>query len=179
MSRMFRKILALLLCVFCAAHTALWAAPTAEAAQATPSPKSAEAPEGLDQRPHRAPPHLRHAVDTVKATGSGGAERGQESRRGAGEADEEIGFADAEGGVLPGDGDRARRLIGRDLEAEAGQRRCHQPGVVAEQRARQPHRLRAERGEEQGTVGETLGTGRRDLPAHGCRERYDGKEVGQ
>ena len=85
----------------------------------------------------------------------------------------------AEGGVLPGDGDRSRRLIGRDLEAEAGQCRCHQPGVVAEQRARQPHGLRAEGGEEQRAVGETLGTGRRDLPAHGCRERYDGQEVGQ
>ena len=73
----------------------------------------ADAPEGLDQRPHRAPPHLGNAIDPVNATGRGGAERGEEARRGAGEADEEIGFADAEGGVLPGDGDRARGQIGR------------------------------------------------------------------
>ena len=139
----------------------------------------AEGAQGVDQALHRALAHLRHAVDSVEAVRGGGAERGEKTRGGAGEADEKISGADGETFRLLGDAEGVGGLVGHDSESKFPQRLGHEMRVLAEKRAGERDGRVAERGEQEGAVGEALRAGQSDFAADGAREGFDREQVGQ
>lgn len=139
----------------------------------------AEGAKGVDELFHRALAHLRDAIDAVDTVRGDGAEGGEETGGGAGEADEEV---DGLGGVAVGlgaDADFAGGFVERNFEAERAKRVGHQVRVFAEESAGEGDGLVAEGGEGEGAVGKAFGAGKDDGAAGGAGERLnreDGRE---
>ena len=140
----------------------------------------AEGPEGVDETLHGAFAHLGDAVDAVDAARGGGAEGGEKTGGGAGEADvESDGFVFREAVGLFGDLDGASVGVGVDCEAESLEGFDHQVGVFAEEGAGERDLFLAQGGEEQGAVGEAFRAGQRDFTAHGAGEGLDREDGGK
>ena len=109
--------------------------------------------------------HALRAVEAVDAP-SGGGDRGQEARRGAGVAHVQFGCCRRDGAAGAPDGDPRLRGLGLDADAEPHQAVQARFGVVAEQRAAQRRAAGRQRRDHQRTVGQALRARHRHRAAH-------------
>ena len=139
----------------------------------------AEQPEGVDQSLHGPLPHLRHPVYPEGPLLRRGAQSGEESRRGAGQAREKIRFRSGDRATASSDPNLAGRTVLRHVEAKPAECLSHDPRVVAQESPGQGHGTVAQRGKKHRPVCKALRARDGRRCAGRPRERPNRKDVGK